>query len=357
MSGPATSNPASPELTSFELDMLEQPAALRRALELRVPPELAHLVNRPWNRVVFTGMGSSHYAALPTWRSAVAAGLPAWHLDAGQLLDSPDLLTDQTLIIATSQSGASGEIVELIERQRGKWGALIGVTDIGHSPLAAAADLFLPLGSGPEATVSTKSYLNTLFVHRHIAAAIAREDRAEVEQELHGVADLVGPLLSPLELGELDLSALARGVLEQAGYRLVSIGKGDDAATALYASLIIKEAAKVAVEGYIGGQFRHGPMELAGAGLTALVFGARRTAPDEGLRRLAQDITATGSHAVLIGDDRLEGASTTEVPCGTAFASLVSGALVAQHLAVQLACANGVIPGAFIYGSKVTSTL
>jgi glucosamine--fructose-6-phosphate aminotransferase (isomerizing) len=335
--------------------MLEQPAALRRALELGVPPELAELLKRPWNRVVFTGMGSSHFAALPTWRGAVAAGLPAWHLDAGQLLDSPQLLTDQTLVIATSQSGASGEIVELIEWQRGgraKWGALIGVTDMERSPLAAAADLLLSLGSGPEATVSTKSYLNTLFVHRHITAAMAGEDRARVQQELHSVAERVAPLLA-----QLDMSTLARAVLAKADSRLVSIGKGDDAATALYASLIIKEAAKVAVEGYIGGQFRHGPMELAGAGLTALVFGARRTAPDESLRRLAQDITATGAHAVLIGDDRLEAATTTEIPCGTALESLVSGAVVAQHLAVQLARANGVTPGAFIYGSKVTSAV
>ncbi|UQN08269.1 SIS domain-containing protein [Deinococcus sp. QL22] len=346
---------SSAELTSFELDMMEQPAALRRALGIGVPAELAQLLGRPWNRVVLTGMGSSHFAAFPTWRRAVAAGSPAWNLDAGQLLDSPDLLNNQTLMIATSQSGASGEIVELIERQRGgrvKWGALIGVTDAERSPLAAAADLLLPLGSGPEATVSTKSYLNTLVVHRQIAAAMAGEDSAQVEQELYAVPDMVATLL-----GQLELSVLARGVLEPAGYRLVSVGKADDAATALYASLIIKEAAKVAVEGFVGGQFRHGPMELAGAGLTALVFGTRRTAPDEGLRRMAHDIAATGARAVSIGDDRLEGTTTIEVPCGTALESLVSGAVVAQHLAVCLARANGVTPGEFIYGRKVTSAL
>jgi glutamine---fructose-6-phosphate transaminase (isomerizing) len=343
------------DLTSFELDILEQPAALNRALAAPLPAALPELLHRPWERVVFTGMGSSHYAALPTWRSAVAAGWPAWQLDAGQLLDAPELLTAQTLVIATSQSGASGEIVELLERRhRGQavWGGLIGVTDVQASPLAVAADLPLPLNSGPEATVSTKSYLNTLVVHRQLTAAIRREDPALLELELQAAARVVTSLI-----GALDLSGLARAALEQPSPRLVSIGKGDDAATALYASLIIKEAAKVATEGYVGGQFRHGPMELAGPGLSALIFGARRSAPDAALRRLAEDVAATGARAVLIGEEQVRGAEAVTVPCSSALESLLSGALVAQYLAVELAKANGVVPGAFIYGSKVTSAL
>lgn len=346
-------------LTSFELDMQEQPAALRRALAAPLPAALTELLARPWKRVVFTGMGSSHYAALPSWRGAVAAGLPAWHLDAGQLLDAPELLTEQTLVIATSQSGASGEVVELLERRRhGRtaWGGLIGITDVGASPLALAADVLLPLHSGPEATVSTKSYLNTLVVHHRLLAALRQGDPARAEQELQATVQMVEQTLGDLT-GQLDLSDLAQAALSPPGYRLVSIGKGDDAATALYASLIIKEAAKVATEGYVGGQFRHGPMELAGPGLSALIFGARRAVPDASLRRLAQDIAATGARAVVIGDEPLPGAESVAVPCSSTLESLLSGALVAQVLAVALARANGVVPGEFIYGHKVTSAL
>jgi glutamine---fructose-6-phosphate transaminase (isomerizing) len=346
-------------LTSFELDMQEQPAALRRALAAPLPAALRELLARPWERVVLTGMGSSHYAALPTWRGAVAAGLPAWHLDAGQLLDAPELLTAQTLVIATSQSGASGEVVELLERRRrgrAVWGGLIGITDVQASPLATAADLTLLLHSGPEATVSTKSYLNTLVVHQRLLAAIRRDDPALAEQELQVAAQTVEQTLDALT-GHPNLSGLAQAALKPQGYRLVSIGKGDDAATARYASLIIKEAAKVATEGYVGGQFRHGPMELAGPGLSALIFGARRAMPDAALRRLAQDIAATGARAVMIGDEPLPGAEAVTMPCSTALESLLSGALVAQVLAVALARANGVVPGEFIYGNKVTSAL
>jgi hypothetical protein len=71
-----------------------------------------------------------------------------------------------------------GEIVkllDLVERGRVNPALLVGITDDAKSPLASAADVFRPLHSGPEATVSTKSYLNTLGVHRGLSAAFASE--------------------------------------------------------------------------------------------------------------------------------------------------------------------------------------
>ena len=52
----------------------------------------------------------------PDLAGAPAPGSDAWRIDTGQLLDSPELLTPDTLLIATSQSGASGEVVELLDR-------------------------------------------------------------------------------------------------------------------------------------------------------------------------------------------------------------------------------------------------
>ena len=124
-------------------------------------------------------MGSSHYAGLPTWRQLIALGHNAWAIDTGQLLDNDTVLDAGTLLIITSQSGASGEVTELLERrQAGRVApaALVGVADNESSPLARAADLFIPLHSGPEATVSTKSYLNTLAVHRLIRATFTGRD-------------------------------------------------------------------------------------------------------------------------------------------------------------------------------------
>ncbi|WP_164520368.1 GMC family oxidoreductase N-terminal domain-containing protein [Specibacter cremeus] len=341
--------------TSFEQDIAEQPRALARLADSGDYRALRAIAGRPWQRIVFTGMGSSHFSALPTWRALAATGRPTWWVDSGQLLDSIELLTPDTLLVATSQSGASGEIVELLEMVRSgsaSVGALVGVADDESSPLARASDVFLPLFSGPEATVSTKSYLNTLGVHRQIAAAFMGKDAAPVNDEIRAVAAIV-----ETAIGETRLGRLAERIIAAPGRRIAAVGKRDDAATALLAGLITKEASKVAIEGFIGGQFRHGPFELAGPGLTAFLYGADSSSDDETLPRLATDLLDTGSTVVLIGDVELDGAITIPAAGATTLERLATNAVVAELAAVELARANGVVPGDFAFGSKVTTIL
>ena len=343
------------DTTPFELDVAEQPEALRR-LAAAEPTDLALLTNRRWERIVLTGMGSSHFAALPTWRQLTAAERSAWAIDTGQLLDDDALLTDKTLLVVTSQSGASGEVTELLRRRSaGSVGgaAVVGITDDASSPLARAADLFIPLHSGPEATVSTKSYLNTLAVHRLVRAAFMAEDTAQVRQaELPDAAAAVQAVLD-----DVDLAATATATAHHPARRLAYIGARDSSGTALFSALITKESAKVAAEGYIGGQFRHGPFELAGDGLTAVIFAPDRRAPDTSLRRLATDLLRTGTHVIVVGDPGSDATVTVPVPGSTDLAFAAASAVVAELFAVDLARANGVVPGAFVHGSKITTTV
>src|SRR4051812_14400087 len=97
----------------LELDIAAQADALRAFARSPAHGGLDPAGRDRYDRIVLTGMGSSHFAALPTWRSLVATGRPAWWVDSGQLLETPDLVTPDTLLIATSQSGASGEVAAL----------------------------------------------------------------------------------------------------------------------------------------------------------------------------------------------------------------------------------------------------
>jgi fructoselysine-6-P-deglycase FrlB-like protein len=341
--------------TPFEADILAQAGALIDLADASDDAALDQLTSRSWARIVLTGMGSSHFAGLPTWRSFIAQGRQAWWVDAGQLLDTPELITSDTLVIATSQSGASGELVELVERlQTGVLtaGALAGITADPESPLARAADVFLPLRSGDEATVSTKSYLNTLGVHRQLIGAFANEPKNVAEMEIRAAADLVSSLVD-----SLSVQAIAEKALSYPRPRLASVGWGNHATTALYAALITKESSKVPIEGFIGGQFRHGPYELAGEGLTVFVYGAGDPESAVSLRRLTEDLNASGATTIVVGDGRFEGSVALPTPSEGNLLGLVGGAVTAELVAVELAKVNGVVPGAFAYGSKITTAL
>ena len=341
--------------TDFEHDIAGQADALRAfaaSSATTTTTDPAGPATSAYERIVLTGMGSSHFAALPTWRRLVEHRLPAWWVDAGQLLDAPHLVTDRTLLIVTSQSGASGEIVALLESGVNP-ASLTAVTNDEASPLAKAAHRVIALHSGSEATVSTKSYINTLAAHDRLAAALLNRP---VDQP----GDEIAAAVAALEQfdGADALAPIAAGLVHADNPRLAYIGFGDHGASALYAGLITKEGAKIPAEGYVGGQFRHGPFELAGPGLTAVLYGAPDPAANRQLARIGADLLAAGSTVVAAaGLDLPDTATHLPPPDAGLTAQLAHGALVAQHLTVAIACARGITPGAFAYGSKITTAL
>jgi glucosamine--fructose-6-phosphate aminotransferase (isomerizing) len=183
----------------------------------------------------------------------------------------------------------------------------------------------VPLHSGTEATVSTKSYLNSLAAHQVLLGPPAPPTAT--------VADLLEAWLSEPDPLPVD------GVPP----RLAVIGTGDQYASALTGALIMQEAAKVPAQAYTAGQFRHGPLELAGPGLTALLIDDPDSTAND-LGRLRRDLVATGATAIDV-----------PVPSGQSLLSrLVYAAQALQRYSVALAHANGVEPGAFRYGQKIT---
>ena len=336
--------------TPFEHDIADQPEALRAFAQSTPPTGLTELLSGHYDRIVLSGMGSSHFAALPTWRQLVAAGLPAWWVDTGQLLDSPHLITPSTLTIITSQSGASGEVAALIDRDhRTQASTLISVTNDPSSPLGRGGDALLRLHSGDEATVSTKSYLNSLAAHQRVLRLLT----GVPGQDPWHTAKVLEAFSPPPVLAEI-----ATTFATAPDARLVFVGFGDHAATALYAGLITKEASKIPAEGYIGGQFRHGPLELAGPGLTAVLFGGGSSDPARpSLHQLGTDLLESGSTVLAVGDLGIPGAHEIPTPAPGLLDQLAHGAVVAQHLTVELARARNITPGSFLFGSKITSAL
>lgn len=339
--------------TPFELNMDEQPDALRKVATAALQPEIAEVLRRKWGRVVFAGMGSSHFAAHPIWQYLAAKGIPAWNVDAGVLIDCPGLLTPDTLVVATSQSGGSGEIVELLDRRAdGKMscGYVLGITSNAKSALASRADGYVDILSGAEATVSTKSYLNTLATLYKVRDLLLGGEVVSYEKDILQAAQAV-----EVALATSAAAPIAARSIETPWYRLAAVARGADIATAWYAALITKEAAKVAIEGYAGGEFRHGPLELAGRGMTAFFYGADSN-PDDMLTRLIRDTQKTGAEVVTVGEKSVDGTSHLRADSSNELTRLSTSAVVAQQVAVALARANSVEPGAFIYGQKVTSS-
>ncbi len=329
--------------TPFEADILDQPRALQAFVDGPRPSRVADRPAGDYDRIILTGMGSSHFAALRTWRRLAAAGLPAWWVSTDELLESVELITDGSLVVVTSQSGASGETAALLHALllRAVSAEVVGVTNDPESPLGRQAQTLVELRSGTEATVSTKSYVNSLAAHEWLTAGLLELDGTALD----GAFDqaLAATSLPGLEGG----AQLAHAAVEAEVPRLAFIGGQDQLATALLGGLVVKEATKLPAEGFTGGAFRHGPLEIAGPGLTALFFGLAAEAAEAPLQRLAADVEVTGATVVRVPGHDANG--------GDGLAALVHGAIICQWFSVALARARGVTPGEFHYGTKVTA--
>jgi glucosamine--fructose-6-phosphate aminotransferase (isomerizing) len=339
--------------SAYELTMAEEPAGLLDFAGTALPEGLKHLDFGSFARIILTGMGGSDHATGPFEALLARRGLAVWRLAAGRLLEMPDLVTEDSLLIVTSQSGRSGEVVALLQTMPKRPRVIIGVTNDPMSPLAVAADHVLLLHCGDEATVATKSFANTLAAfHRLAALASGASDDA-------AVADIRAAATGLTALASRDTQPivdLARRSLAGPRPRIALIGAGPEAATALSGALVLKEAAKVAAEGYVCGAFRHGPLELAGPGLTALFFGTG-SAEDVSLNPLSRELAASGSIVVTVAPAPYAGSESIAIAGSTELERILQGMYVVQQFSVALGRAAGIVPGVFNYGRKVTDQL
>jgi glucosamine--fructose-6-phosphate aminotransferase (isomerizing) len=345
-------------------DILSQPAALQQALALFDPTPLTTLARRvqagEFDRLVLTGMGASFYAAYPAWLELVQAGFPAVWVDTAELRHHAlPLITPRTLVWAFSQSGRSAEIVALLEHlQTNLAGAFLAVTNDPHSPLGLAAEPALLIHARPEQTVSTRTYLNSLAI-AHLAVQVLKGGQvAPARQALEQTALAMQIYLDQWE----QHLALIRTVVARP-VQLVVLGRGISLASAFSGALIQQEAAKYPALGMQAAEFRHGPVEIAGPGLTAIVLAG----PPETVSlnyRLHQELLQREVNSLWLdaldgrGADLQMDADTPGLPAPSVpLAGLpLAEMLPLQLLSVHLAAARSIEPGAFRFIGKITLT-
>ncbi len=335
-------------MTNYVAEIREQPARLAALLDTDPARALRSLELSRFRRVVLSGMGASHYATYPAWLALVAAGVPAWWLEADELLHhASGLLGRDTLLWLTSQSGYSAEIQALVDGDGARASALIAVTNDAASPLAAAADVLVETLAGPEEAVSTKSYTNSLVAALLLAHGLlgAPDPRSELASGVAALEEFLGAGWEDA----LDATAQAIG----APRHVVALARGAALHAAWTGALVLKEAVRLPAEGMSAGQFRHGPLELAGPSLETIILeGPSGTAALS--RALAEELVVAGSRVAWIGGTAPRGTVPLPAPAAHGLGVRATEVVPFQLVSVALARRLGIEPGEFVHSSKVT---
>src|SRR5918993_123063 len=274
-------------------ELASQPDTWAQAVALR--DERARLP-RSGTRIAVVGCGTSWFMAQSyAWlREAHGHG----ETDA---FAASEALVDRSYdaVVAITRSGTTTEVLELVERVRGRV-RTVGIIGDPTSPLVDLVDEAVTLPFADERSVVQTRFATTalaLFrasLGEHLEAAVADAERAIAEE------------LDPELVDAEQYSFLGRGF---------SVGLAHEAA------LKMREASQSWTESYPAMEYRHGPIAIAAPGRVTWHFGEPPTG-------LAEQVAATGARFAASGIDPM--------------AQLVS----AQRVSLVRALARGLDPDA-----------
>jgi glucosamine--fructose-6-phosphate aminotransferase (isomerizing) len=301
-------------------------------------------------------MGSSYDACYPAVTALAAAGVPALHIDASELLHfRRNLLPGAGLLVTVSQSGESAEIVRLIEGLGEDEGAplVLGVTNGTENTLARLADAVLDTRAGEEVGPSTMTFAAALVVVAAVGRVMRGEQPTDAIEEIGQGAESAATSLENL----ISRPELADELAAWLGDRATSVilGRGPARAAAEMGALTLKEAVGMPIESLQTAQFRHGPLELAGPDLAALVIATEPQTRDLDVG-LTGELVALGAAALVVveGGDTPDGALRIDIGTQDRMLAPAVSILPAQLLAWKLAVLRGRPPGSYVRASKVT---
>lgn len=289
-------------------------------------------------RLVLIGMGASHYANRMVETSWRRLGVDCRAETAGDVL-LLGALSKPCTIVLVSQSGESGEILQLLDfLPRGA--DLFGMTLAAQSTLGRALPCLLGAGGHEVAFAATRSLTVTLALHAAILAAAG-----------DAIGDFAIALaVSPEPAVDEALEALARK------NSVIIAGRGELRGLAEANGLILMELARIPAFGFEFGQFRHGPLEALAPDLGVLLLRGPE-ALGAGTATLAKAALGAGTVPVIFdcsGEAPIEGAVTVAFPRSEGLCAVATMLPALQRLIIAVSGRKVAGVGEPVRSTKIT---
>lgn len=298
---------------------------------------LARLIDKAYGTFM-VGCGTASYAALAG--TYLFSNIAKKHVNfaiGSEFNYLEDYLTPKTLLIPLSQSGETIDVIEPVQKAKNRGTQIAALVNVLGSTLYRLADHKILLGAGQEkAVVATKSFMSMVAILMLTAYTLVGKEQA-AKKLLLDASLAMTELLKDSYVKKI--KKLAKEVKNKE--HIYVLGRGLSYATAMEATLKIKEASYVHAEGFAGGELKHGVMALIEKGTPCIIFAPLDETYDEVISNV-QEVKARGGFIIGIGptdnpvfDRFLPTADTKE-------ATLLSQIVVAQLFAYYLALARGI---------------
>jgi glucosamine--fructose-6-phosphate aminotransferase (isomerizing) len=320
-------------------EIYEQPHVLSNiaANYTDVTKQLSNLISKAFGTFML-GCGSASYAALSgTYLFSKIAKKHVNFIVGSEFNYLEDYITAKSLVIPISQSGETIDVVEPVGKVKKRGATVAAITNVLGSTIYRQADYKILLNAGPEkAVVGTKSFTAMVAVLLLTAYTNAKKQN-EGRKILLEAADNVSEILKSGFITKI--KKVAKKLKKR--QHIYVLGRGLSYATALEATLKLKETSYVHAEGFAGGELKHGVIALIEKGTPCIIIAPNDETYDDVISN-AQEVKARGAYILGIGpkdnpafDDYLPTKDCNE-------ATIIPQVVIAQLLAYYLALAKGI---------------
>ena len=312
-------NATAAEKDGFEDFMLkeiyEQPKSIRETIGSRLPSdgkctienlELSKEYLSSLNKIYIVACGTAMHAGLAT--KAIFEKLCAIPTEvdiASEFRYRDPLIDNKTLVIFVSQSGETADTIAALKLSKEKGAKTIAVSNVIGSSITREADYTIYTHAGPEiAVASTKAYTSQVVLMSILAIYFSEvlEKNTELAAELKkDILELPAKVEESLENID-NIKTFAKQVYKEKD--MFFLGRGIDYATALEASLKLKEISYIHSDAYAAGELKHGPIALIENGVTVIAI---MTEPDLTPKTISnvQEVITRGAKTLVVTNQNL----------------------------------------------------
>jgi glucosamine--fructose-6-phosphate aminotransferase (isomerizing) len=288
---------------------------------------------RKAKKIFLVAAGTSYHASLAGSYLFSKAGILAKPVIASEFNNFLNVVDENTLIIAVSQSGETADVLDAIRKAKVRKAKIFSIVNIYGSSLTRESDEFLLMNAGFEIGVAaTKTYIAELAIFLLLYSKLTNK---KINKE-----EIKAKILDLLSRSRREHIEKVAELLKDKQH-IFLIGRGLEFVTALEAALKIKEISYIHAEAFPSGEIKHGTIALIENTTPCIVFVGEEK---EKILSNAEELKARGGLVIGVSEQNEKIFDVWIKVPQDGEASLIYQIIPMQLLAYRLAVLRGCDP-------------
>ena len=284
----------------------EQPIALRNTL--KIDPAAVRKASKKIleaERIIFLACGTSYHAGLTGYHQfqRILGKKPLYKVIASEYETYSQLIDEDTLIIAISQSGETLDVMKGLTPARKLGASIISVTNVIDSSVTRLSQISLYTKTGPEIGVAaTKTHTAQIVLLARLALQLEHDigllDRSEFSHNLENFVTKTPQITrTVINQNEFKAKRLASIITNQ--NHAYFLARGFNIPIALEGALKLKEISYIHAEAFPSGASKHGPIAIVEPNFPVIIIAPNDWTAKKMLSN-AEEMRARGAYIISV---------------------------------------------------------